>query len=135
MINPSIRIAVRAGMGLGNFRSLKYFISPVFHTDFQCSEQKSTVSLQYYLNSTLRQGYSLTSSEVSSKVQILRQGAKDVQDYLQSLLNGTFNIKRTFQPSLIRRKRKHGFLARNSTRNGRKILNRRRLKGRRALCA
>mmetsp|Transcript_19809 Transcript_19809/g.28487 ORF Transcript_19809/g.28487 Transcript_19809/m.28487 type:complete len:114 (+) Transcript_19809:125-466(+) len=40
-------------------------------------------------------------------------------------------LKRTFQPSLIRRKRKHGFLTRNSTRNGKKILYRRRTKQRR----
>lgn len=39
-------------------------------------------------------------------------------------------LKRTFQPSLVRMKRKHGFLARLRTRNGKKILNRRREKGR-----
>ena len=44
-----------------------------------------------------------------------------------------YAIKRTFQPSLIRRKRKHGFLRRLGDRNGRKILKRRRLKGRRRL--
>jgi len=43
--------------------------------------------------------------------------------------------KRTFQPSLIRRKRKHGFLKRVRTSSGRKILNHRRRKGRRSLCA
>ncbi len=44
-------------------------------------------------------------------------------------------IKRTFQPSLIRRKRKHGFLARVRTKDGRKVLLRRRLKKRTNLCA
>lgn len=44
-------------------------------------------------------------------------------------------IKRTFQPSLIRRKRKHGFLVRLKDRNGRRILKRRRLKGRKQLAA
>ena len=44
-------------------------------------------------------------------------------------------IKRTFQPSLIRRKRKHGFLARVRTKDGRKVLSRRRLKKRTNLCA
>ena len=93
----------------------------------------TTLPPQHTTSSPIPFDVIVTKQSSNNLLQLMSSTA--VTDFFESIFNGILNLKRTFQPSLLRRKRKHGFLARIATKDGRQILNRRRTKGRRALCA
>jgi len=56
----------------------------------------------------------------------------EAMDDLEGEEGAIWAVKRTYQPSTLKRKRTHGFMKRN--RDSKNVLNRRRAKGRHRLC-
>ena len=109
------------------FHCQEHQIHDTLDNDTAATATAAAAAATHCSNYTFFQSVPLTAMEMGPSSAIF--------DALDSILEGiaTWFIKRTYQPSIIRKRRKHGFRRRKESVGGRRVLKRRMAKGRKRM--
>jgi large subunit ribosomal protein L34 len=132
IIAAARRVAARASSSFGT-AVLPRLVPPTAHDTAAVQEEEEEYNYDRLYSATIPpRALHADEDYTSATTTVATPFTATTMTNIGSLLWQDFlwHVKRTFQPSVIRKKRKMGFLVRQRTVGGRRILDRRRAKGR-----